>query len=83
MRFANLTDYVTLENYEENGHCCMKNCNCSSTYTHFWEQVAKHNRCFDLVEQREMATGKRHDYVVKIRPDMPQAQSRVSCVRER
>ena len=41
--------------------------------THFWEQVAKHRRCFDMVERHENEIGRRYDYVMKIRPDMPQA----------
>ena len=84
-RWGGIADRVELQSYVEPAHCCVRNCSCSSSYTHFWEQVAKHKSCFDLVERHETTTGLRFDFVVKIRPDIRPEILRVlpSAVRMR
>ena len=53
------------------GFCCGRNvCACTSTYVHFWEQVAKHRACYERVEQHERKAGFRYTWIAKLRPDL-------------
>ena len=69
--WLSLAEHLELHSYVRDGHCCTHNCTCSSSYVHFWEQVAKHDECFTQVELHENASGVRYDYVLKMRPDLP------------
>lgn len=57
--WADVAEVAVLEDYTEPGYCCVQNCSCGQSYSRWWEQVAKHDRCYDHVERHERAVAPR------------------------